>query len=229
VILSHYTRKPFTLDRSRTYDQSVFGNGKPHGLWLSVDDEWAVWCRSEEWNVSGLRHRTFFGLTETANVLTLTTVDEIHDFTDEYRGHPEFAEYERLRDHWVNWPAVAAKHDGILIAPFWYAARFDVHSLWYGGWDVASACIWNLDAVEETRSDGSPLRPTKPPTTAEVAQMLRDGLTRDDIVELYGRKPATVAGWIRSARAAFADLPRTKMGVAARNERLRLEALREQV
>lgn len=147
--LSHYTDKPFTLDLDRTYDQGEFGNGKPRGLWVSVDGEldWPEWCRAENWGLHTLAHRTPIALAPGANILTLTGIDEIKAFTAEYKGHPQFAHLE-ISSHWINWPRVADRYDGIIITPYCWQARLDLDTMWYYGWDCASGCIWNLDALE---------------------------------------------------------------------------------
>jgi hypothetical protein len=140
--LVHYSREPFTLNRAIVYNQTGFGNGKPDGLWVTTDtpDGWADWCRLENWNTAGLAHRTALTLTPGANVLHLETVEALRAFNKTYAGHPDAGPLSR---HYINWAAVA----DILIVPYQWQARLDLELLWYYGWDVASGCIWNLDAL----------------------------------------------------------------------------------
>lgn len=48
-------------------------------------------------------------------------------------------------DH-INWPMVADRYQGIVIAPYLWSRRMD-GGLWYYGWDCASGCIWDAAAV----------------------------------------------------------------------------------
>lgn len=148
--LTHYSRQPFVLSRSRTYSQEEFGNGKPRGLWLSDDSSfgWAEWCRGEEWNTASLAHAADYTLAPGANVLVLSGLDDILAFTAEYQGHPSFTgRAEALASHWIDWERVASVHDGILITPYSWNARSHLDTMWYYGWDCASACVWNLEVL----------------------------------------------------------------------------------
>ncbi|WQY99783.1 hypothetical protein [Microbacterium phage MO526] len=150
MILSHYSPAPWTFDPERTYDQAEFGNGKPRGLWLSDDSDhgWKAWCESEEWNLGGLENVTTFTLAPGADVLHLASLAEIRAFTAEYAGHPAYLEKAPdLARRYIDWPRVAAEHDGILITPYQWGARLDRDTFWYYGWDCASGCFWNLRAV----------------------------------------------------------------------------------
>jgi hypothetical protein len=50
--------------------------------------------------------------------------------------------------YYIDWSKVAAKHQGIIIAPYCYARRLTYHTAWYYGWDCASGCIWDLKAIQ---------------------------------------------------------------------------------
>lgn len=142
VELRHYAAEPIVLDRSRTYDPaSQAWRGKPHGLWVSVPgaDDWPSWCRLENFCLDQLQVEHVVTLTERANVLHVGSVAEMYQFHQEWRSY--------FDDRTIDWGRVAASYDGIVIAPYqWAARRLDLP--WYYGWDVASGCIWNLDAVE---------------------------------------------------------------------------------
>lgn len=154
MILYHFTAEPFVFDPTRTYDQNTAtrGYGKPVGLWLSdetEDDGWKSWCTGEEWALGNLEHATAFELVEGHNVLLIHTDEALVAFQAEY-GIPD-PHFEQLfpkgGNHYrgIDWPRVTAEYDGILITPHLWGSRFDM--LWYSGWDCASGCFWNLDAV----------------------------------------------------------------------------------
>jgi len=155
--LTHWSPEPFVLDRTRTYDQTEFGNGKPRGLWLSDEDDygWKEWCQSEEWGLGTLEHATEFELADSHGLCVISNVPDLRQFTSLYRGHPVFRGLggTSLGSHWIDWARVAEKYTGVLITPYHWSARLDLDARWYYGWDVASACIWNLDAIRPVRVD----------------------------------------------------------------------------
>lgn len=140
--LSHYTSKP--LGEIRTIPQEVRESCfyKPSGLWVSVDgeDDWASWCASNDFGIGTERYRVY--LSAAPRVLVLTSASELFDFTDTY-GRP----VERYHDTYIDWPAVAAEYSGIIIAPYQWSCRMHSRTNWYYGWDCASGCIWNSDAI----------------------------------------------------------------------------------
>jgi hypothetical protein len=146
LTFSHYTAEPFTLDRDRVYQQGGPEGGffKPKGLWLSVDGEydWPSWCRAERFLEGTLRHRTPMRLREDANVLRLSTLEELRAFSAEH-ARPAFPGAEIMTE--IDWSVIAERYDGIVIAPYRWDCRLDL--MWYYGWDCASGCIWNLDAL----------------------------------------------------------------------------------
>lgn len=147
--LTHYSAQPWELDRSHHYEQGTFGNGKPNGLWLSDDDSfgWKDWCEGEQWRLDQLAHRTEFVLAPGANVKVLDSTRAIYKFHEKFSGHPAFAG-TGVEDSWINWDKVVARYDGIIITPYQWSVRLQIGMIWYYGWDCASGCIWNLDAIE---------------------------------------------------------------------------------
>ena len=151
--LVKYSRDPLVFDPTWDYDnlhEIANAVGKPRGFWLSDDDDWGwrYWCEAEDWNMGGLAHATEFRLTPGHNVLLITTYEEFEAFGNEYRvpAYPGLAGVERLEA--IDWARVRDEYDGIVISPYQNERRFDLVNFWYAGWDVASACIWNLDAIE---------------------------------------------------------------------------------
>lgn len=147
LVLTHYTEEPFTLDRTRTYDQSGLSI-KPHGLWLSDDSDlgWPVWCRDEGFQTEALEHATRFVIAPSANVLHLRTKAEVCKLASLYPSKAFLAGLQN-RSGYVDWETFARRFDGILITPYQWSARLNFDATWYYGWDVASACVWNLDAI----------------------------------------------------------------------------------
>jgi hypothetical protein len=54
----------------------------------------------------------------------------------------------KIKDYYINWPKVAQDYSGIEICP--YQWKFRLNYMWYYGWDVASGCIWNQNALNST-------------------------------------------------------------------------------
>ena len=145
MILEHYSKQP--LGEVRPAVQSALPDHKPQGLWLSVRGarDWPEWCRDERWNLSALKHCATFQLAAGANVLHLTTPAEIDTFHVEHSvaHNPAMPSYREIA-----WAQVAKQYDGIIIAPYSYARRLDRRTIWYYGWDCASAAIWHPRAIE---------------------------------------------------------------------------------
>lgn len=160
----HYTDEVFTFEQGRTYQQrGPMGHLKPNGLWVSVagDDDWPSWCRDQEFRMGALGHLAMVTLTEDANVLVVSTPEQLDEFHEEFAVDDDPAFNERMttgllrelpgfspKRFWaMDWPTVAGKFDGIIITPYLWSRRLDGPS-WYYGWDCASGCVWNLSAVD---------------------------------------------------------------------------------
>jgi len=153
--LTHYAAEPVTLDRTRVYAQSkeIWTYEKPVGLWVSADGEqdWPAWCHGEEFSLGSLAIPHRVTLAANANILTITNLLEIDEFTVEHAKpttHDPHTKWVCDSLFWgVDWRQVADQFDGIVIAPYQLARRYKLS--WYYGWDCASGCIWNLDAVAD--------------------------------------------------------------------------------
>lgn len=53
---------------------------------------------------------------------------------------------------YIKWADVAEVYNGILINPYIWEARYNDRTMWYYSWDIASACIWNMNSVNLIRS-----------------------------------------------------------------------------
>ena len=139
LILTHHSDKLFQFDPSRQYDQTV--GWKPTGFWVSVpgEDGWEAWCREEQFGFDRLAREYRVTLSNSANILLVDSEEAFHQFTEEYATHSKG----------IDWAAVAATYDGIVIAPYRGSRR--LVDRWYSGWDCASGCVWNLAAVGSIR------------------------------------------------------------------------------
>lgn len=146
LALSHYTTND-TLTPHSVEQYNDHPGGKPRGLWVSVDgpDDWAAWCRSEEFRNIDEQNRFAVTLTDDANILHLTTFNELMQFTDDWHVPSEWNGL--AYSHEIQWDQVATHWQGIIISPYNWEARYAL--LWYYGWDCASGCIWNADAIKE--------------------------------------------------------------------------------
>lgn len=144
--LRHYCADEMSLDRSRRYTQGRVGLpfGKPDGLWVSVKgpDDWPTWCAQEGWALDRqVPHRVV--LRPSARVLHIDSMSDLVAFTDTYGGPIPGWFSQRIE---IDWIRVAQAFGGVIIAPYQWPARMSLS--WYYGWDVASGCIWDLDAIE---------------------------------------------------------------------------------
>lgn len=120
------------------------GFGKPLGLWVSCDgpQDWPEWCKAEKFRNTEVQLRYRINLKAGANILYITDTAGMYAFTEKY-GY-EYARYL----HAIDWLLVSKDYDGIIIPHYLWGCRLDSKITWYYGWDCASGCIWNADAVE---------------------------------------------------------------------------------
>jgi hypothetical protein len=136
----HYGPRP----PSATFDLSpCVGSFKPAGFWYCEGDEWADWCRDNEFGFpENFRYRTTFYL-HPQRVLQIATVEQLLQFNAAY-GRPALGDprFESIRE--IDWSRVAESWDGVEIIPY---ARGALNASWYWGWDCASGCVWSERAV----------------------------------------------------------------------------------
>ncbi len=165
VKLFHYSEHALEkLDKEfhKARNGCFFTRTKPIGFWLSVEDydddqTWKTWCEAEEFGLERLAHRYLVNLSSEAKILHLKTTKDIKDFGLEYQGNDQasFSRFMKERGeepyayvYEIRWEEVMKKWDGIIIAPYNWDCRFPSETMWYYGWDCASGCIWNLDAIK---------------------------------------------------------------------------------
>ena len=120
---------------------------KPIGFWYSCNDEWLKWLRSEMPHWEG---EYYYKINiDDGKMLKLSNFKELIEFTKKYgikeqynlKG-PEELNFKHIN---IDWPLVAKQYSGIEICPYIFQARLKL--LWSYGWDVASGCIWNKNAI----------------------------------------------------------------------------------
>ena len=75
-------------------------------------------------------------------ILYIRTAAELDAFTEIYGGTPGW----RWGDA-ISWKQVSKRYSGIEICPFIRARASSRNAGWYGGWDVASGCIWDTSII----------------------------------------------------------------------------------
>jgi len=140
--LLHYSSESFQFDSSREYVTADF---KPSGLWLSVegDQDWRTWCEDEDFGLDRLGHVVEVTLKPNANVLLIDTQEKFDVFNAQFGRSDNFG-YNNIK-----WKKVNSLHDGLIIAPYQWERRLDLHFVWYYGWDCASGVIWNLSTIAQ--------------------------------------------------------------------------------
>lgn len=125
-------------------------NVKPRGLWVSVENNkysWSRWCISEQFQLDGLKSKSRIYLKNNADILWLQTFKHLTDFTEEFCV--EIFPNSPMMHSNIKWQEVSKICDSIIISPYNWTARLHDLTFWYYGWDCASGCIWNLDAIEK--------------------------------------------------------------------------------
>ncbi len=170
--LFHYSNKPVELTPKEYFMKDVFMRDdtgmKPYGLWVSIEDyqddqTWKTWCEGENFRLRHLTHRHKIILKENANILVLSTKQELIDLSIKYAFN-DVKEFQRIGDQFrylrnreerdlpyvyrMNWREIKKLYDGIFIAPYIWEARFCTCATWYYPWDCASGCIWNIDCIQ---------------------------------------------------------------------------------
>jgi hypothetical protein len=151
--LLKYSDHPIDFDSDITYlQESPHTFLKPKGFWVSVqgEDDWEWWCRKEEFGVERLRVVHEVTLRPLHDVLVIDNLSNFDHFHARYRVETDDIDWSlpwRNEGHWpVDWRKVAVDYDGLIIAPYQWSRRLECN--WYYGFDCASGCIWNLDAIE---------------------------------------------------------------------------------
>lgn len=110
---------------------------KPRGLWYGFGREWIDFSVGEGFRPSR-GYIYFVKLLKPDRILRITTEGGMYLFTEKY--------YERPL---IDWKRVAQDWAGIEITPWQGRLYMDSAKLsWYGGWDIASGCVWETSAIK---------------------------------------------------------------------------------
>lgn len=125
---------------------SHYSDMNPAGLWVSPDgaDSWESWCRNHNFHLGGLAHKHRVTLKRKAKILHISTLQEFDAFCERHT-QPMWLGEKLLLSYKIDWEGIAAIHQGILIAP--HRPERHLGPLWYYGWDCASGCIWDANAI----------------------------------------------------------------------------------
>jgi len=140
--LIHYSKEPLTKVISKEQEaDGWFQFTKPKGLWISVEgeDDWAEWCKAENFIDTTKQIANIVELSPEANVLWIKGTLEFDVFDERYGQRVEFGRN-------IDWPRVATEYQGLIIAPYLWDRRL---LNWYYGWDCASGCIWDAKAINK--------------------------------------------------------------------------------
>lgn len=143
---------------------------KPHGLWVSIEEEldpygWKQWCYDEGFREDHFQFSYEIILKEDANILWLRTCEELDKFTVKYNIVSEIF----LSNLKLDWETVRDSYNGIFISPYLWERRLHPHTSWYYSWDCASGCIWNVDCIKEFKVVNGPLAIIEPHSNKDKA------------------------------------------------------------
>lgn len=118
---------------------------KPHGLWYAQAHEWLEWIIENDFATD--KYSSAYIITpDYSKILKIDSPDKLKSFHEEYSINPlpqlKSSKYDSM---YIDWKKIAEKYSGIEIIPYQYKYRFEY--MWYCGWDVASGCIWNENAI----------------------------------------------------------------------------------
>jgi hypothetical protein len=144
VLLHHYSDNEIKEIFSKEQSTEQKHYTRPRGLWVSVvgDRDWPSLKPGDLRS----QHQYEITLADDAKILWVDGREQLSAFTKEYGLKPSG---ERRRA--IDWVRVGTEHQGLIIAP--YIAEHTKYPtlFWYGAWGCASGCIWNKDAISETK------------------------------------------------------------------------------
>ena len=148
----HYSDQKLSSLRK---DQQQLVGSKPKGLWVSIGSEWDEWCRENDFRQDELQTKTAVVIKKHAKILRIHNAEQLDKFHEKYNSYNcafktgRYGEHESKFGEGIDWAKVTEKYQGIIIAPYIWSRRMKY--MWYYGWDVASGCIWDVDAVKELK------------------------------------------------------------------------------
>jgi len=143
----HYTGEGIAaLDLSRSYAQTAkdFSRHTPNGLWLSItgNNDWEKNCLKNNYRLDNLKSEFQVFLKAASKILILHSRAAYENFAKKYS-------YYGGQDRRVllfRWEEIIKDYQGIAL-PRLYPEVFGVVQ-WRNAWGCTSACIWDLQAVQ---------------------------------------------------------------------------------
>lgn len=141
TLLRNTFSKNEELDLSKRYKQPI--HFKPKGLWYAIGGSWKRWSKREGYD--GTTDNRFLIDIDESRILRMSNLKQLISFTKKYAASiPEIGESASM----IDWDKVSKDYAGIEINPYVHAARLNMKTMWYYGWDVASGCIWDLSIIK---------------------------------------------------------------------------------
>lgn len=132
---------------------------KTPGFWVSDASEygWDKWCKDEKFEIGV--YETEVKLRKNSNIHLITDAEGIDDFSARYATLCEVELLNRVYGHklplpptrhkLLDWERVRADYQGLVITPYIWERRLEMHCFWYYPWDCASGVIWDIEAIDE--------------------------------------------------------------------------------
>lgn len=178
----HYSEAPVELDMGRKFEGvepqleffgDEFPSGKPKGFWLSPGEEWRDFMLSQYPDyVDRVNSVARVTLKPTAKIVVLPSGKITMSGVHSWDFHTMDSIRARLEDAWEalrlqGYHGIYISNPGTIISSV------------YGMWEIASACIWDMEAVEsvEWLPDATTAEERETELRAERHQVL-EGLER---------------------------------------------------
>lgn len=153
----HFSSKP--LKNIRSLSQETIGftaYDKPNGFWYSCGDDWLKFLETEMPYELNSKIYVYEVDIDDSKILKMSTASDLDAFTEKYHVKdaaklliPNLSYTKQT----IDWDMVAKEYSGVEICPYIGSRRLQLS--WYYGWDVASGCIWNRDAVKSVKLIGA--------------------------------------------------------------------------
>lgn len=146
----HYSHERLASLHPCCYLQGI--SIKPAGFWVSVEERvgpddsltWKAFCEMSAFDLEGLRYAHDVKFSEDARLLVLKTIEQMYHLSKVFAVPALKGSQDIL---WIDWQSVSERYQGVVIAPYHFSLRLVPGFEWYYPWDVASGCIWDLDAI----------------------------------------------------------------------------------
>lgn len=128
--------------KSTKYSQNAesYTFDKPVGFWYALGDEWGQYLkRHDKERYTSYDYIASIDI-DYSNILKIDSSQKLEDFHKNYSVKRNFGPA-------IDWKKVSEDYKGIEIIP--YRPEFRHIYLWYTMWDLASGCIWDLNAIKD--------------------------------------------------------------------------------